>query len=94
MTRAQSTARLTRTMGRLTDEQLAALASLAVTLAISDLIGSEDDATREAIAEGVAQAKRGEFVRAGEPPHDRADYRSQQQRPAANRDEGSLPDSS
>lgn len=68
MTRAQSTARLTRTMGRLTDEQLAALASLADTLAISDLIGSEDDATREAIAEGVAQAKRGEFV-----PQERVD---------------------
>ena len=63
MTRTEAIARIQSALPALSAEQAEALAELAT--ALTRPVSDEDDATRAAIAEGVAQADRGEFVEAG-----------------------------
>ena len=60
MTRTQAIDTIKAKLDALTTEQLAALADIAD--AFTRDVPEEDDATRTAIAEGVAQADRGEFA--------------------------------
>ena len=60
MSRHEAISKLQATLASLTTEQAEALAELAI--AWTRLPVPEDDATRTAIAEGLAQADRGEFV--------------------------------
>jgi len=60
MTRTEAIHTIKSKLDRLSDEQLAAIADIAD--AYTRSIPDEDDATREAIAEGLAQANRGEFA--------------------------------
>jgi predicted transcriptional regulator len=60
MTKTEAIAQIEATLPALTAEQAQALAALAE--AWTRPTPHEDDATRAAIAEGVAQANRGEFV--------------------------------
>jgi len=60
MTRIEAIDSIKSKLADLTDEQLEALAGIADSYARA--IVPEDDATRAAIAEGMAQAKRGEFA--------------------------------
>lgn len=60
MTKTEAIAQIEATLPVLTTEQVQALAALAE--AWTRQTPDEDDATRAAIAEGVAQADRAEFV--------------------------------
>ena len=60
MTRTEAIAQIQATIGELPSEQLAALAELAQSL--KQPTPPEGAATRAAIAEGLAQARRGEFA--------------------------------
>jgi predicted transcriptional regulator len=60
MTRTEAIAQIEATLPALTTEQAQALAALAK--AWTRQAPPEDDATRAAIAEGLAQADRGEFA--------------------------------
>jgi predicted transcriptional regulator len=60
MTRTQAIDTIKAKLDELTTEQLAALADIADAFARD--VPDEDDATRAAIAEGIAQADRGEFA--------------------------------
>lgn len=60
MTRTEAIDTIKSKLDALSTEQLAALADIAD--AMSRYVPDEDDATRAAIAEGVAQADRGEFA--------------------------------
>ena len=60
MTKAEAINQIEASLPVLSAEQLQALAELA--LAYTRDVEPEDDATRDAIAEGLAQADRGEFV--------------------------------
>lgn len=60
MTRTQTIDTIKAKLDVLSDEQLSSLADIADAYARS--IPPEDEATRAAIAEGLAQAKRGEFA--------------------------------
>ncbi len=60
MSRHEAIAKLQATLASLTAEQAEALAELAV--AWTQASPTEDATTRAAIAEGLAQADRGEFV--------------------------------
>lgn len=60
MTRAEAIDTITAKLDKLTSEQLVALADMADAFARD--VPAEDDATRAAIAEGIAQADRGEFA--------------------------------
>lgn len=62
MTRAEAIARIQSTLPALTAEQAEALAELAT--ALTRTVPDENEATRAAIAEGLAQADRGEFAEA------------------------------
>lgn len=60
MTRTEAVDTIKSKLDALSTEQLAALADIAD--ALSRDVPDEDEATRAAIAEGVAQADRGEFA--------------------------------
>ncbi len=60
MTRTEAIHTIRTKLDKLSDEQLAAIADIAD--AYTRSIPDEDDATRAAIAEGLAQADRGEFA--------------------------------
>ena len=60
MTRTEAIDTIKAKLDKLTSEQLAALADMADALARD--VPDEDDATRAAIAEGLAQADRGEYA--------------------------------
>lgn len=60
MTRTEAIDTIKSKLDALSTEQLAALADIAD--ALSRDVPDEDDATRAAISEGVAQADRGEFA--------------------------------
>ena len=64
MTRTQAIDTIKAKLEDMTDEQLAALADIADSYARA--VPSEDDATRAAIAEGVAQAKTGQRISQGD----------------------------
>jgi chorismate mutase len=61
MTRAEAIARITASLARLSDERIELLAEVAASWS-DDSGPAEDDETRAAIAEGTAQADRGEFA--------------------------------
>ncbi len=60
MTRTEAIHTIKTKLDKLSDEQLAALVDIAD--AYTRSMPDEDEATREAIAEGLAQAERGEFA--------------------------------
>ena len=60
MSRHEAITKIQATLASLTTEQAEALAELMIAWTQSP--GPEDDVTRAAIAEGIAQADRGEFV--------------------------------
>jgi predicted transcriptional regulator len=60
MTRTQAIDTIKSKLDKLSDEQLASIADIAD--AYTRSIPDEDEATRTAIAEGLAQANRGEFA--------------------------------
>jgi predicted transcriptional regulator len=60
MTKMEAIAQIQSSLAELSAEQAQALAELAA--AWSRPIAAEDDETRAAIAEGLAQARRGEFA--------------------------------
>ena len=64
MTRTQAIDTIKAKLDELSDEQLASIADIAD--AYTRAIPDEDDATRAAIAEGLAQADRGEFATAAQ----------------------------
>ena len=61
MTRTEAIAKINATLARLSDERVLTLAEIVESLNEPDR-PAEDDATRAAIAEGIAQARRGEFA--------------------------------
>ena len=62
MTRSEAMAKISASLPQLSDERVQTLAELAESW--TDVPGrpAEDDATRAAIANGIAQARRGEFA--------------------------------
>jgi hypothetical protein len=62
MTRAEAIAKITTSLPRLSDEQLQILAEIADSWSDGVAQAPEDDATRAAIANGIAQARRDEFA--------------------------------
>ena len=62
MTRAEAIAKITATLAQLSDERVQTLAEIAESWSGESDRPAEDDATRAAIAEGVAQGRRGEFA--------------------------------
>lgn len=62
MTRAEAIATITTTLPRLSDEHLQVLAEITQSWSIGAAEPPEDDATRVAIADGIEQARRGEFA--------------------------------
>ena len=62
MTRSEAIAKITATLPRLSDERVQTLADLAESWTDESDPPPEDDATRAAIAEGLAEARRGEFA--------------------------------
>jgi len=62
MTRIEAIAKITTSLPRLSDEQLQMLADIADSWSDGVAQAPEDDATRAAIANGIAQARRGEFA--------------------------------
>jgi predicted transcriptional regulator len=61
MTRAEAIAKITASLARLSDEHIEQLAEIAARWS-DDSRPAEDDETRAAIAEGIAQADRGDFA--------------------------------
>jgi predicted transcriptional regulator len=62
MTRTQAIAKIAALLPRLSDERVQALAEIADDWSDDTMRPSENDATRSAIANGVAQGRRGEFA--------------------------------
>jgi hypothetical protein len=62
MTRTEAIATITATLPRLSDERVQALAEIARSWTNDADRPAEDDAARAAIAEGIAQGRRGEFA--------------------------------
>jgi hypothetical protein len=62
MTRTEAIAKITTSLPKLSDEQLHLLADIADNWSDGVAHTPEDDATRAAIANGIAQARRGEFA--------------------------------
>ena len=62
MTRIEAIAKITATLPQLSDERVQMLADIAETWTDDSAPPGEDDATRAAIAEGIAQADRREFA--------------------------------
>jgi hypothetical protein len=61
MTRAEAIAKITTSLSRLSDEHLQALAEIALSWSDAKL-PPEDEVTRTAIGNGIAQGRRGEFA--------------------------------
>jgi predicted transcriptional regulator len=62
MTRTEAIARITATLSELSDERVQLLAKISQGWLEDAARPVEDDATRRAIANGIAQACRGEFA--------------------------------
>ena len=62
MTRTEAIAKIAATLPQLSDERVQTLAELAESWTDDPDRPAEDDATRAAIANGIAQARRGEFA--------------------------------
>jgi hypothetical protein len=62
MTRSEAIAKITASLPRLSDEHVHILADIAQSWTADGATASEDDATRAAIANGVAQGRQGEFA--------------------------------
>ncbi len=62
MTRTEAIAKITATLARLSDERVQALAEIAQGWTDDAARPAEDDATRAAIANGIAQGRQGEFA--------------------------------
>ncbi len=62
MTRTEAIAKIAATLPKLSDERVQALADIAESLTGHVTLPGEDEATRAAIATGIAQARRGEFA--------------------------------
>lgn len=62
MTRTEAIAKINASLPQLSDERVQALAEIAQGWTDDAGRPAEDDATRAAIAEGVAQGRRGEFA--------------------------------
>jgi predicted transcriptional regulator len=62
MTRTESMAKIAASLPQLSDERVQTLAELAESWTDDADRPAEDDATRAAIANGIAQARRGEFA--------------------------------
>jgi len=62
MTRIEAIAKISATLPQLSDERVQMLAEIAESWSDDGTPGAEDEAARAAIAEGIAQADRGEFA--------------------------------
>ena len=62
MTRTEAIAKITATLPQLSDERVQTLAEIAQSWTDDAARPVEDDATRAAIANGIAQGRRGEFA--------------------------------
>ena len=62
MTRTEAIAKIAATLPQLSDERVQTLAEIAQSWTDDTDRPAEDDATRAAIANGIAQARRGEFA--------------------------------
>ena len=62
MTRTEAIARITASLTRLSDEDLQILAEIAQSWSTETARVPEGDTTRAAIANGIAQGRRGEFA--------------------------------
>jgi hypothetical protein len=62
MTRREAIAKITASLPRLSDEHVQILAEITQSWTGEAAPPPEDDATRAAIANGIAQARRGEFA--------------------------------
>lgn len=62
MTRTEAIAKISATLPQLSDERVRTLAEIAQSWTEDAARPAEDDATREAIANGIAQGRRGEFA--------------------------------
>jgi hypothetical protein len=62
MTRTEAIAKITATLPQLSDERVQTLAEIAQTWTDDAARPAEDDAARAAIANGIAQGRRGEFA--------------------------------
>jgi hypothetical protein len=62
MTRSEAIAKITASLPRLSDEHLQILAEIAQSWTGDVAAPPEDEATRSAIANGIAQGRRGEFA--------------------------------
>jgi hypothetical protein len=62
MTRIEAIAKITATLAQLSDERVQTLAEIAESWTSESDRPAEDDATRTAISEGIAQGRRGEFA--------------------------------
>jgi hypothetical protein len=62
MTRNEAIAKITATLTQLSDERVQTLAEITETWTDDATRPVEDDATRAAIANGIAQGQRGEFA--------------------------------
>ena len=62
MTRSEAMAKISASLPQLSDERVQTLAELAESWTDDTDRPAEDDATRAAIATGIAQARRGEFA--------------------------------
>jgi len=62
MTRAEAIAKIAATLPKLSDERVQTLAEIAQSWTSDAVLPEEDDATRAAIANGIAQGRRGEFA--------------------------------
>jgi hypothetical protein len=62
MTRHEAIVRITATLSKLSDERVETLAEIAQGFAEDALRPPEDEHTRRAIAQGLAEARRGDFA--------------------------------
>lgn len=62
MTRSEAIAKITASLPRLSDEHVQTLAEIAQSWTSDAAPAPEDDATRAAITNGIAQGRRGEFA--------------------------------
>jgi hypothetical protein len=62
MKRAEAISKITTSLPRLSDEHLQVLAEITQSWSLGGAETPEDDATRAAIAKGIAQGRRGEFA--------------------------------
>jgi predicted transcriptional regulator len=62
MSRTEAIARITATLPRLSDERVQTLAEIAQSWTDDADHSAEDELTRAAIANGIAQARKGEFA--------------------------------